>query len=172
MWKEAKKGWYPNVNINEDKYYKLKYSNKSSAIKSFFGHQCSFGGVFFASYRPERCKKQTLENTIHKINDIGEKVKNVSFSSGSYTKYSHLKNFIIYCDPPYSRFNRYYDNDYQKIVFDHEEFFNWCREMSKHNIIFLSEYKAPKDFDIVANIENNVNHNSVNKNNIDRLYTI
>ena len=57
-------------------------------------------------------------------------------------------------------------------MFDHEEFFNWCREMSKHNIIFLSEYKAPKDFDIVANIENNVNHNSVNKNNIDRLYTI
>lgn len=171
MWKEAQKEWNPKININEKKYYDLKF-DKDSALKGFIGHQCSFGGVFFASFRHERCNKQTLEKVIDKINDIGEELKDVSFSNGPYTKFSNLKNHIIYCDPPYQQFNRYYDGDYNRISFDHKEFYDWCRKMSENNIVFVSEFKAPKDFKLISKNKINVNHNNTNKKNIDNLYIV
>ena len=54
------------------------------------------------------------------------------------------KGYIIYCDPPYP--NTYYKH-YGKVNFDHDDFWNWCRKMSKDNIVFVSSYTAPKDFE-------------------------
>jgi DNA adenine methylase len=171
MWKESQKGWYPNINIDKNKYDKLKYSH-DTALKGFIGHQCSFGGVYFATFRPERCTKIKLNNALEKVNNIAEDLEDVIFKNGSYKQYSNLKNYIIYCDPPYSVWNRYYDNDYKKINFDHEEFWNWCRKMSKNNIIFISEFKAPKDFKLIYSKKNIVNHNIKLQNNIEKLFMI
>ena len=53
-------------------------------------------------------------------------------------------DYIIYCDPPYP--NTYYKH-YGKDNIDHDDFWNWCRKMSKDNIVFVSSYTAPKDFE-------------------------
>ena len=37
-----------------------------------------------------------------------------------------------------------------KTIFNHSEFWQWCRNMaSKGHIVFVSEYKAPDDFECV-----------------------
>ena len=55
------------------------------------------------------------------------------------------KNSVIYCDPPYLDSQRnYYDCD-----FNHNNFYNWCRVMSKDNKIFISETQMPNDFKVV-----------------------
>ena len=45
------------------------------------------------------------------------------------------------CDPPYAG-----TSGYKTGAFDHDKFFEWCREQAKNNILFVSEYNAPDDF--------------------------
>ena len=145
MWNEAKKGWKPPTHITETKYNTLKTS-KDSALKGYAGHQYSFGGQYFKGYAPKYGgvlkNSQTVIDKISNIGSIMDK-SNTTFSYGDYTQYSNLKNYIIYCDPPYiGTTQQTYKNS-----FDSNSFYNWCRKMSEDNIIFTSEYKAPKDFE-------------------------
>lgn len=56
--------------------------------------------------------------------------------------------YIIFCDPSYQKQSHYYTEDGKHIEsFDHNKFWSWCRRMSENNIIFLSEYNSPKDFE-------------------------
>ncbi len=48
---------------------------------------------------------------------------------------------IFYCDPPYANTTKYKDN------FNHDKFWQWCREKTKEgHQVFISEYNAPDDF--------------------------
>ena len=51
-------------------------------------------------------------------------------------------NDFIYCDPPYKGTKQYKASK----NFNHEEFWDWCREKSKENIVLISEQEAPEDF--------------------------
>lgn len=42
--------------------------------------------------------------------------------------------------PPYQDTVKYTNN------FNHQDYWNWVREISKNNIVFCSEYSAPDDF--------------------------
>ena len=63
---------------------------------------------------------------------------------------------IIYCDPPYKGTAGYVANNDD---FDHDEFYRWCREKSKTNPVFISEYTAPDDFECVYEFERRQNFN-------------
>ena len=52
-------------------------------------------------------------------------------------------NSIIYCDPPYSNTAQYVIGD-----FDSNAFFDWCRKQKE--LVVVSEYDAPEDFQCVA----------------------
>ena len=55
---------------------------------------------------------------------------------------------MIYCDIPYKDTTKYKDD------FDHEKFYEWCREMKKQgHTIFISEYNMPDDFICVWEME-------------------
>jgi DNA adenine methylase len=58
-----------------------------------------------------------------------------------------LKGYIIYCDPPYQGSDNYYlSEERKKTSFDQDKFWDWCRVMSRENIIFISGYTAPRGF--------------------------
>ena len=59
----------------------------------------------------------------------------------SYDEIEYKEDVIIYCDPPYAG-----TTEYKEDAFDHEKFYNWLKEQSKHNPIFISEYNMPDDF--------------------------
>ena len=48
---------------------------------------------------------------------------------------------MIFCDLPYEG-----TTSYKTGAFDHDKFWQWCRDMSKNNVVFVSEYEAPDDF--------------------------
>lgn len=142
MWKEAQKGWKPPSNVSEEEYNRLKNA-PDSAKKGYVGHQYSFGGQYFGSYAPKYGRSSDFTSrAIKRVMNIAKKVSRVSFSAKPYTQYTKLKNYVIYCDPPYNNTTQYY-----KGSFDSEEFYEWCRYMARDNIVFVSEYKAPKDFE-------------------------
>ena len=139
MWKEVQKGWVPPTkSISKSRYDTIK-NGSDSALKAFIGCSHSFRGVFCGSYFPQNESK--IKHSSDKIRSQKNAISNIRFSDGEYTQYSNLKGFIIYCDPPYEGTMSYGDN-----IFDHKKFWNIMRKWSKQNIVFISEYRAPKDF--------------------------
>lgn len=57
----------------------------------------------------------------------------------------NTKNCLIYLDPPYKNTKKY---DISKN-FNSEKFWGKVRELSKDNIVIVSEQEAPEDFDIL-----------------------
>ena len=65
----------------------------------------------------------------------------------------------------------YYNEEGEKLRFNKEwfdKFWNWCRKMSEHNIVFISEYKMPKDFKQIYKIKSRTAGNPQ----IERLFLI
>lgn len=146
MWEKAQTGWTPPTkHITKRAFENLKYDGKASAIKGFVGHIYTYRGVFFDGYFPH--KQSKIKHSAKKVREIADQLEKVKFSAGSYMQFSNLKGYVIYCDPPYANMNqRYYEGTAYKnrLVFDHEKFWNWCEKMSEENVIFISEYSAPK----------------------------
>ena len=70
-----------------------------------------------------------------------------------------VETCLIYCDPPYQG-----TTGYKTGTFNHEEFFDWCRKMkAKGNSVFVSEYNAPDDFELVWQGEIKTNFSSQRK---------
>lgn len=63
------------------------------------------------------------------------------FFTKSYNEVSIPPGAVVYCDPPYKGRRGYAEGN-----FNHVEFWDWVRILSKTNKVFVSEYTAPKDF--------------------------
>ena len=153
MWKkvtlEARKGrtWKPPVTVSEKEYNIMKRDGRDTADKGFVGHQYSFGGQFFHGYGPKYGKTASAyQNASKRVNDIADELNDVKFSKGNYKQFSKLKQFVIYCDPPYVNTECCYGRE---SAFDNDEFWDWVQEMAKSNIVFVSNYNAPKGTEVV-----------------------
>ena len=75
------------------------------------------------------------------------------------------------CDPPYQG-----TTGYKTGAFDHGKFFNWCRDQAKKNVVFVSEYNAPDDFECVWQGEVKTNFASQRKtathNAVEKLFRV
>ena len=152
MWQKLQNGWKPPLHITKQEFEKLKDLPKPSALKGYVGHQYSWGGKFFKGYAPQYGKVFDEKKLIKRLVDVANnELGDVKFIYGDYKQFSGLENFVIYCDPPYVETEKHYVS-----TFDYDEFYKWCRMMvhEKNNIIFLSEYKAPKDFKLILSICN------------------
>lgn len=69
----------------------------------------------------------------------------IIFECKDYKEVKDVKNAVIYCDPPYKDTKQYGVNK----NFDYEVFWNWVRELSKENIVLVSEHQAPEDFECI-----------------------
>lgn len=133
------------TSVTED-YYRLIKRSAPDPITSFIRFVCAFGSEFEGTYA--RCKGSDETTYILRGVKNAEKqspsLQGVQLIHGSYTELSHLENCLIYCDPPYE--NTY---GYATGKFNHIEFWQWCRDMSEKNSVFVSEYNAPYDFDVL-----------------------
>ena len=78
------------------------------------------------------------------IQDIEANGK-IKFYNKDYKEFSEIKNSILYLDPPYKDTKKAYKHS----NLDHEEFYSWCKSMSKENIVLISGYRMPDDFEVV-----------------------
>lgn len=153
MWQSAQKGWIPPITCSEKKFNDLKYSKCDSAEKGYIGHQYSFGGQWFKGYAPKYGKTNNSERASKNIVEISKTLKDVKFSKSIYERFSRLKGYVIYCDPPYdNESNSHYNvNGKNSNNFNSKKFWDWCKEMSKHNIVFVSNYTSPKGTQLIFN---------------------
>ena len=173
MWKKAQKGWLPPSYVSENVYNKYKKQVSSSAEKGYIGHQFSFGGQYFKGYFGKYSKINKNNKTPEDIVKISNILKDVDFSSGDYTNFSNLKGWILYLDPPYSKYSYYPDEKYRTTKFDTDKFWEWACKMSKDNLVFISEYSAPIDVFLVYSKEHKLSGININgRDRVENLYVM
>ena len=134
--------------VTEQEYRNMKGLPEGS-ITSWVRIACAYAGIFESKLASGGFNKDgTPRNYASeaKRNAIKQQplIQGVEFIHGCY-KSVDVTGSLIYCDPPYKD-----TSGYKTGSFNHEDFFNWCREQSaKGNIVFVSEYKAPEDFKCV-----------------------
>ena len=75
-----------------------------------------------------------------------ERLQSLESSESSNLSYDEIEikpNSIIYCDIPYKGTDKY-----NKIDFDHERFYSWCKKQTE--LCFISSYEMPEDFIPIA----------------------
>ena len=167
------KGWVPPDIITEEIYTKIK-NNKNAYPKylvGFVGIGCSYSGKWFGGYargnNKNKIRNYCLESKNNVLKQI-QKLKDVYYCSSEYFNIIIPENSIVYCDPPYANTVKYKDD------FNTTYFWDWVRKISKHYDVFISEYKAPEDFDCILEIEtfNTLDKNTGSKKGIEKLFKI
>lgn len=136
-------GQLPSV-VSKDFYKSIK-GTPPHPINSWIRYECSFGSKFDNGYASNSEGRNYAEKGKNLAIKQSPKIQGVELICCSYKDLSNVTNSLIYCDPPYLGVTGYKTGE-----FNHEEFFEWCREMkSKGNSVFVSEYNAPDDFECV-----------------------
>lgn len=158
MWNALRGGWQPPKHITEEEYNHVR-KNKEMYPEYYVGYvgfHSTFGAKYFGGYArgfkadgvtPRDESNEAYRNTMKQLRNVLD----VNCVCWDYTAVE-IKNAVIYCDPPYQNTTKYSTKD-----FDYEEFWQWCREMSSDNIVLISEYNAPDDFECIWSKESLVN---------------
>lgn len=152
--------------ISKELYNKAREEYYTNNITSFedwqignIGFLSSYNGKFWGGYAGV---VHTKINTIRDYYDESrrnliaqsENLRDILFECREYSLCTDFRNSVIYCDPPYEGTTKYIDD------IDHMQFFDYCRELSKYNIVLISEHNAPNDFtpiwsqDIIRTMDN------------------
>jgi DNA adenine methylase len=121
-------------------YYNSLKGAAPDPITSLIRFGASFGGKFENGYA-RRDGKSMWTECVRNSQKQSPKLQGIDLINGSYDEYSDFENCLIYCDPPYKG-----TTSYKTGAFDHDKFWQWCRNMGKSNVVFVSEYEAPDDF--------------------------
>ena len=144
LWKGLVGGWRPPRSCTRARFYKLKERGGDSLETIFLGHAAALRACYLTTFRddnPGRVARQADTCT-----EIAKTVKDVDFRVGSYEQFSDLEGFIIYCDPPYrGTKHHYFEGPVNRSKFDHDAFDEWCRSMSKKNLVIVSEFSQPPE---------------------------
>lgn len=73
-----------------------------------------------------------------------QQLERLELTALSYDEVKIKSNSVIYCDPPYIGTAEYTSS------FNHLKFYDWCRNQKE--LVFISEYKMPEDFDVFFSI--------------------
>jgi DNA adenine methylase len=169
------KGWEPPDTISEEQYQNIR-TNKGSfppELVGFVGFGCSYSGKWFGGYArgnannglPRNYCLESKKNILAQFNGI----QGIVFENKNYWELNIPTNSIIYCDPPYANTTKYKDN------FDHELFWNWCKNMTNAgHKVFVSEYTAPSEWKCIweKKVNNTLTKDTGSKQGIEKLFIL
>jgi DNA adenine methylase len=149
MWKSLQQGWKPPETMTREMYNSIKdhkedYGKALVAIAGFCATYNAkwFGGYAGIVHTKIDTDRNYYDEAVRNIINQAFKLDDVEFVAEDYTYFTGFKNAIIYCDPPYQGTTLYGTSK----NFDYDIFWQWIRDISKENKVFISEYNAPKDF--------------------------
>jgi len=157
LWQALQQGWMPPENLSEEDYERLWHS-PPSPLRGFAGFGCSFSGKWFGGY----ARSGTRNYARNAKNSLMKKVpgiRGVNFFCMDYRDVVLDSEWVVYCDPPYSGTTKY------SMGFDHEVFWNKMREWSEGNVVLISEYSAPNDFDCIREWQTRTDMHNSNRSN-------
>ncbi len=171
LWDALQKGWIPPNEMSKEEYIDIKDNkdNHPKELVAFAGFMCSFGAKWFGGYA-KNARGDNYAKSGHNVllKEI-KKMQDVQFIHTLYQNLEIPENSVIYCDPPYENTTSYKDS------FDHEEFWEWCRQQVRDgHQVFVSEYNAPSDFNCVweKEVKTLMNQNQQDSKRIEKLFVL
>lgn len=145
MFEALASGWVPPQEVSREYYYQCKRGECEDHVRGYVGINCSYCGKWFDGYAgiattAAGTRNYPAEGYRHMLSQI-PKLTGVAYSSKDYRDLVIPKDSIVYCDAPYEGTRSY------SKKFDHTVYWNWVREISTSANVFVSEYKAPADFE-------------------------
>ena len=135
--------------ITREHYYDVKnnQSNYDEWYVGLIGFCGSFSAKFWGGYATNgnnpKYKKTKFNEARNNIIKQSVNLKDIKFECKDYKDLDNLSGYVIYCDPPYKNKLGYHSK------FNHDEFYEWLRKMSVSNIVLISEYEMPDDFECI-----------------------
>lgn len=169
LWKAIQSGWEPPLELSKELYYEIKVNpdDYDPALTAFAMVGCSFGGAWANGYANPVGKRNYVDESRRSCLKLKPLIQDIEFIHSNYEDLVIPDGSIIYCDPPYANTKGYKDQ------FDHDKFFQWCREKSATNKVYISEYQAPDDFKCILSLEKTNSFDSYKtKNTIEKLFTV
>ena len=169
MYKAVQNGWTPPAIITEEEYdYIRNNKDKDKPLTGFVGIGCSYSGKWFGGYARNKTGRNYCLNAHNSILKQLNEIRDIKFDCKDY-KELEFDDCLIYCDPPYKNTTKY------SIIgsFDTEEFWNVMRNWSKNNIVIISEYEAPYDFECIKEIHTKTdirNSDGKRESRVERLF--
>ena len=176
MWQAAQQGELTFDYVTPELYKEVK-ENKDAypdALVGWVAHCCSYNGKWFGGFAGKLTTKEGVERNyqaeaaravIKQVKILGD----VTFKSKSVFDLIIPSKSTIYCDPPYAGTTKYKDD------FDHERFYDWCRERKKEgHDVFISEYWMPDDFICIweKDVNSGLNKDVSSKKATEKLFTL
>ena len=129
-----------------------KYSKEYTAL---IGYCASYGGRYFdGGYgRDSKGGCSIYNERLKNLKEQAPNLKDIHFFCRDYKDYLSfdIKNALFYLDPPYKG-----TKQYSKQNINYDEFYDFCRNLSKNNIVIISEYNMPDDFECIWEKERKV----------------
>lgn len=164
---------------NNDEYSESDYIKDSAmarlggdidGLASYALIAFSFGAKWVGGWSRGKNSKGENRDYVTEQHKASEKqrplLKYVNLVNSTYGDLGIPPESIIYCDPPYAGTTKYKDD------FNHDEFWQWCREKcAEGHQVFISEYNAPDDFVCIwsKEIQSGLNTNTTKKG-VERLF--
>ena len=174
--KALRDGWHPPYEVSKEEYIKIK-NNKDEYKKElvgYVGYELSFGAKWFGGYVKRNDRKSHGDIYSYKsCMKQSPNLKGIEFYKNDFIDLKNIYNSLIYCDIPYKGTLQYSTSK----NFPYEEFYQWCKDMSKDNIVLISEYNMPDEFECIWSKETTTQINSKRKANdesnkrVEKLYT-
>lgn len=111
----------------------------------FFASYCN--GGFPRGYAKNTSTRDYFNEARRNAEAQSEHLNGIHFACQNYDELKDVSGAVIYLDPPYQGTKIYGYANQPKM--DYEHFWNWVRDLSKNNYVFVSEQNAPEDFDVV-----------------------
>ena len=172
MWKAVSSGWNPPEFFKEEDYSSIR-QNKDQYPKelvAYVGFALSYSGKWFGGWRRDGAgKRNYVKEAYNNACKQFPNLRGVDFRRSSYDELDIPANSIIYCDPPYKGTTKYKDD------FDHEPFYEWCRQKRKEgHQVFVSEYWMPDDFICVwsKEVNSSLTKDTGSKKGVEKLFTL
>ena len=129
-----------------------KYSKEYTAL---IGYCASYGGRYYdGGYgRDSKGGRSIYTERLKNLKEQAPLLNDIHLFCRDYRDYLNfdIKNALFYLDPPYKG-----TKQYSKQNINYDEFYDFCKELSKNNIVIISEYNMPDDFECIWQKERTV----------------
>ena len=135
--------------------YNKKDNKFSDEYISLIGYCASYGGRFFDGGfgRDKSGKRNIYKERLLNLQEQAVNLQGINFECKDFKSINpnEYDNYLFYLDPPYKGTKSYSNQN-----IDYDYFWDWCRALSRNNIVIISEYVMPSDFKCIWSKERKV----------------
>lgn len=139
-----------------------------TGLQCYVGYALSFGAKWYRGWPRNNIGTEYIKASFEAAQVNHDLIQTVLLLQSSYKDITIGSCDVYYCDPPYAASTE----EYYKATkcFNHDEFWQWVRMVSRDNWVYVSEYNAPDDFTCIweKNIVNELN----GKTATEKLFTL